>query len=282
MMAKLREAFQWVEDEFYDEYQNNQIEEESPPCLFLVGGAEDKINEKTILKKLIEISGGENAKILFVTAASNVPELYKADYVQAMEDLKHENFEVIHFSNREEAENPKNFEYLSKATAVFFTGGDQVRLMSRINGTRFHQAIIDMAESGDIVLAGTSAGAACMCCDMIYRENDENCVKAGRGLGAIDTLLARPVIIDTHCDAKNRLERLDEKCYECGAFGLALDEDTAILIRRDGQSEVIGSGCVSIIDQALCDTPIILQEKDSFDFLEREYAEFIDLDRRFH
>ena len=42
--------------------------------LLVIGGAEDKYNERRILKKFLELAGGDNAEVLIVPVASDFPE----------------------------------------------------------------------------------------------------------------------------------------------------------------------------------------------------------------
>ncbi|PYS87312.1 MAG: hypothetical protein DMF62_12855 [Acidobacteria bacterium] len=42
--------------------------------LLVIGGAEDKYNERRILKKFLELAGGDKAEVLIVPVASDFPE----------------------------------------------------------------------------------------------------------------------------------------------------------------------------------------------------------------
>ena len=56
---------------------------------------------------------------------------------------------------------------LDDATGVFFTGGDQRRITGVLGGTRCDQLLQSSVDEGELVLAGTSAGAAMMAGTMI-------------------------------------------------------------------------------------------------------------------
>ena len=56
---------------------------------------------------------------------------------------------------------------LREATGVFFTGGDQERITSVLGGTATDSLLQALVADGDVVLAGTSAGAAMMSGTMI-------------------------------------------------------------------------------------------------------------------
>ncbi len=55
--------------------------------LLVIGGAEDKYNERRILKKFLELAGGEKAEILIVPVSSDFPEFAADIYVQAFRGL---------------------------------------------------------------------------------------------------------------------------------------------------------------------------------------------------
>jgi hypothetical protein len=81
---------------------------------------------------------------------------------------------------------------LDGVTGVFITGGDQMRLVSLLGGTQFAARLRKMVTETDIVLAGTSAGAAGMSTSMIVRGEStshphKNSVRLSPGLGFLKT-----------------------------------------------------------------------------------------------
>jgi cyanophycinase len=61
--------------------------------------------------------------------------------------------------------------------------------------------------------------------------------------------LLQDVIVDQHFSERGRLGRL-ATAYAAnpGLLGIGLDEDTAVLIDKDGTLEVLGTGMVTIVD----------------------------------
>ena len=55
--------------------------------LLVIGGAEDKYNERRILKRFLELAGGEKAEVLIVPVASDYPEFAADVYMQAFRNL---------------------------------------------------------------------------------------------------------------------------------------------------------------------------------------------------
>jgi cyanophycinase len=61
--------------------------------------------------------------------------------------------------------------------------------------------------------------------------------------------LLQDVIVDQHFSQRGRMGRLlSVFAANPGLLGIGLDEDTAVLIDRDGMLEVLGSNMVTIID----------------------------------
>ena len=55
--------------------------------LLVIGGAEDKYNERRILRKFLSLAGDEKAEVLIVPVASDFPEFAADVYTQAFRNL---------------------------------------------------------------------------------------------------------------------------------------------------------------------------------------------------
>ncbi len=75
--------------------------------LLIIGGAEDRQNERVILKKFIELSGGNQAKLKFILAASSEPSSVWSSYSNVFKNLGATNVEPIALLSREDAYNPE-------------------------------------------------------------------------------------------------------------------------------------------------------------------------------
>ncbi len=137
--------------------------------LLIIGGAEDKYNERRILRKFLSLAGGDDAEILIVPVASDFPEFAADVYVQAFRNLGVANPRVLRATSRQDVFTADADELLEGVTGVFITGGDQMRLTSILGGTKFAQKLREMVSNSNLVLAGTSAGAAAMSTAMIVR-----------------------------------------------------------------------------------------------------------------
>src|SRR6188508_9782 len=130
--------------------------------LLVIGGAEDKYNERRILRKFLSLAGDEKAEVLIVPVASDYPEFAADVYTQAFRNLGVANPRVLRATSRQDVFHANADELLDGVTGIFMTGGDQMRLVSLLGGTDFATKLRRMARETDVVIAGTSAGAAGM------------------------------------------------------------------------------------------------------------------------
>ena len=217
--------------------------------LLVIGGAEDKYNERRILKKFLELAGGEHAEVLIVPVASDFPEFASDIYVQAFRRLGVANPRVLRATSRQDVVSIDADALLDGVTGVFITGGDQMRLVSILGGTLFAQKLRKIVSETDLVLAGTSAGAAGMSTSMIVRGEStphpqRNSVSLSPGLGFL-----KNIIIDQHFTERGRISRLvTAVSYNPYNLGIGIDENTMIILDKEGMLEVFGAGTVTIVD----------------------------------
>jgi len=217
--------------------------------LLVIGGAEDKFNERRILKKFLALAGGEKAEVLIVPVASDFPEFASDIYTQAFRNLGVANPRVLRATSRQDVFDADPDELLDGVNGVFMTGGDQMRLVSLLGGTRFADKLRKLVRETDIVLAGTSAGAAGMSTSMIVRGEStshphKNSVRLSPGLGFL-----KNIIIDQHFTERGRISRLiTAVSYNPYNLGIGIDENTAIILNSNGILEVYGAGSATIVD----------------------------------
>jgi cyanophycinase len=217
--------------------------------LVIIGGAEDKYNERRILHKFIALAGGAEARILIVPVASDYPEFSADVYTQTFRNVGLQRVKVLRATSRQAVIDADADELLADVTGVFISGGDQMRLVSMLGGTEFARLLEDRVRHSPLVLAGSSAGAAGMSATMIVRGDaashpSKSTVRLSPGLGVL-----RNVIIDQHFTERGRLSRLiTAVSYNPRQLGLGIDENTAVIISRDGTLEVNGHGTVTVVD----------------------------------
>ncbi|MCP6763099.1 MAG: cyanophycinase [Fischerella sp. CENA71] len=217
--------------------------------LVIIGGAEDKEGDCQILREFVRRAGGIKARIVIMTAATELPREVGENYIRVFERLGAEDARIIDTETRDDASSSTALEAISKATGVFFTGGDQARITSILKDTEIDAAIHKRFSEG-IVVGGTSAGAAVMPDVMIVEGDSETnprieIVDMGPGLAFLPG-----VVIDQHFSQRGRLGRLiSALAQQPAVLGFGIDENTAMIV-TDSQIEVIGEGSVTIVDES--------------------------------
>ena len=210
------------------------------PTLIIIGGVEDKKTDKKILKKIIALSGEENAKIGVITTATDKPMEVGLEYENIFYDLGAKKVSTIPIVDRKHSNIRSPLDDLLNYDCLFFTGGDQLKISSIIGGTYFHDIIYEFYSQGK-VLAGTSAGASMMSHIMIVEGYDEEApmkvtINLAPGMGLI-----KNVIIDQHFNQRGRIGRLlAGVAQNPQILGIGIDEDTAIIVEDNRSFFVLG------------------------------------------
>jgi cyanophycinase len=216
--------------------------------LMAIGGAEDKIRERVILRAFVEAAGGPDANLVVLATASELAETGDR-YAGLFESMNADTVEVLRVRSREDALDAGSgvLDLLQFASGLFITGGSQLRISAALGGTAIADTIRRRHAEG-MVVAGTSAGAAILSDHMISMGDSgatprRRLVQMAKGLG-----LAPDVVVDQHFRQRDRLGRLvTALSYNPGPLGVGVDEDTAAVI-QDDVLRVIGSGAVTVID----------------------------------
>ena len=219
--------------------------------LLVIGGAEDKLGRRTVLKEFVELAGGPGARIAVVPTASSLgPEIIDV-YAALFARLGAAEVYGVRPETRADANDDALVSELDRATGIFMTGGNQLKLSSVIAGTAFGQAIIDARGRG-VTIAGTSAGASIQSSHMVAfgpggSTPKQRMTQVAAGLG-----LVQNCVIDQHFAQRNRYGRLLMIVAQSPQLlGLGVDEDTAAVVTRTGDTEilrVIGRGSVTLLD----------------------------------
>ncbi|HEY2344681.1 MAG TPA: cyanophycinase [Xanthomonadaceae bacterium] len=212
-----------------------------------IGGAEDKESRRRILRRFVELCGGENADIVVIPTASRKPDT-GSRYEDLFDRLDAGKVTSIDFAAREDGARDDYLRRLEKANGVFFTGGNQLRISTILGGTPAAKMIRERNAHG-VHVAGTSAGASILSEHMIAFGKEGSSPRAGSVRLAPGLGLTNRFIIDQHFRQRDRLGRLVAAlAYNPFAIGIGLDEDTAAFINPDNVIEVEGSGAVTIVD----------------------------------
>ena len=206
--------------------------------LYVIGGAEEKLAEKPVMARFLGLAKGELTAV--ITAASSEPEESYRRYQAVLEP----HVDTVHLDLR----NGRDWDgVLRQAGAVFMTGGDQAMLAERVQAAGILPLMVSRLQA-DLVVAGTSAGAAVMSQDMIAMGegatpwNRPDVIQWGRGLG-----LWPGTVVDQHFSQRGRFPRLIRALQERPHLvGIGIDEDTAVEVNlRDKLARIWGTGTVT-------------------------------------
>lgn len=212
-----------------------------------IGGAENKDENPRILKRFLAVAGGSRAEIVVIPTASQLRDTGPR-YQRLFGELGARKVQVVDFDSRGDCTESGRLDRIERATAIFFTGGNQLRLSTILGGTPAAQ-MIRACNAAGVTVGGTSAGASILSEHMIAfgKEGSSpraDSVRLAPGLG-----LTNRFVIDQHFRQRDRLGRLlAALAYNPFAIGIGLDEDTAAFIGPDNTLEVEGSGSVSVVD----------------------------------
>ena len=214
----------------------------------VIGGAEDKLGERIILSRFVELAGGDQAQIVVISTASSLGDAATDLYRHLLGRIGARTITGLCPETREEANDPQAVAALTSATGIFMTGGNQLRLSSIIGGTALGAAILD-AHGRGVVVAGTSAGASAVATHMMAFGSSGATPKHRMAHVSVGLGLLVNVVVDQHFEQRTRLGRLLAVVAQSPSLiGLGLDEDTAAVIDANDILEVIGRGSVTIVD----------------------------------
>ena len=220
----------------------------SPGIVMPIGGAEDKIGRMTVLREVVRLAGGPSGVISVISSASSLGDEITHAYLQLFSTLGVTDVSGVRPESRAQSAEPDLVAAIERSTAVFMTGGNQVKLATLLVGTPLGDAILAAHRRGALI-AGTSAGASILSAHMVSFGSGGATPKfrigqVSQGLGLLDN-----VIVDQHFTQRNRFGRLLALIASNPAqLGVGIDEDTAAIIRPDGLMEVKGRGVVTIVD----------------------------------
>jgi cyanophycinase len=229
--------------------------------LIVIGGKEKKgaepegkiksedYNDSEVLKTFVSLINKDDPVLVVITSASSQPEEVFKEYDKVFRGFGVNKVQHIHHVKREEVLNDQLLQSVDEADAIFFSGGDQLKLASIYGGTPFLTRLKEKYINKNIVIGGTSAGAMAMSSPMIYAGNEEVQQIGGEIKVTAGLEFLRDVSIDTHFVHRGRFVRMAQViATNPTAIGIGIEEDTAIIVRNGRDAEVIGSGTIIIID----------------------------------
>jgi cyanophycinase len=228
---------------------------ETRGSLLIVGGG---TQPDELVRHFIDLAGGpERARIAVVPMASGEAQAAGDEKVEQFKSMGAHAFTMN--VTREEASDARLLQRMRGVTGVWFSGGDQERLVPILRDTPLLDAIRELYAAG-AVIGGTSAGAAIMPDSMITGNQilNDSLAYYGDEFGSIARGTIHIVtgfgflpgtIIDQHFIARERHNRLMSATLERPSLiGVGIDESTALEVMPDGRWIVRGVGQAVIYD----------------------------------
>jgi cyanophycinase len=204
--------------------------------LVICGGG---ILPESLRGKVLELAGGQHARLVVISTASTTADTPDVEtYVAWWRQQKLAEMTILHTRSRDVADTEKFVEPLTRATGVWFMGGNQAWLIDTYSGTRTETALHKLLERGGVI-GGTSAGAAVMSKLMIRRGSTT--AELGRGFSFVDG-----AVVDQHFVRRMRQDRLLKVIEQHpNLVGLGIDEGTALIVQGRRLS-VLGDSVVRV------------------------------------
>lgn len=215
--------------------------------LVMIGGG---ARPQSVMKRFVELAGGEKARILVITWASGEPE---ESFAALERDLLRVGASSVYSAPNAPLNSQAKFKFLEQleqATGVFFSGGDQRKIMEVLADEVLYRRLHAAYRAGKI-FGGTSAGTAIMSEQMITGDGkfdviDAKSVGIARGLGVLPG-----TIVDQHFIKRMRQNRLFGLILKYSEkLGIGIDEATALVVYDNRVCEVVGESQVMIVDGA--------------------------------
>jgi len=225
--------------------------------LMIVGGGPQP---PALVQRFVDLAGGRgHARIVVFGMASEDGEKAGEEKAQDLRALGAEARNV--WANHAQANTDSVARLLADATGVWFVGGDQVKLIAALRGTKTDSAMHARYRAG-AAIGGTSAGAAVMSAVMITGdEKHPGGARPDTSTGGFMTIarddivtdsgfaFVRNAIIDQHFLRRKRHNRLISIVLEREPhLAAGIDESTAIIVRPDDTWEIAGESAVTVYD----------------------------------
>jgi cyanophycinase len=236
---------------------------DAPKGSLVIAGGAVRADNAAIWKRVVQLAGGQGARIAVLPSASGNPARAGAYLVAGLKQYGAEAFVVplaVRMKERDykrDAEDETLARSIRDAGGVYFSGGDQALItqaLVRPDGSRTAvlEAIWDVYRRGGVI-AGTSAGAAIMSSTMFYDaktvfgtlSQGVNGRELTKGLGFIGD----DIFVDQHLLARGRFARMLPAMLKKGyKLGVGIDENSAVIITGRRQVEVVGYQGALLVD----------------------------------
>jgi cyanophycinase len=217
--------------------------------LVMIGGGP---RPAEIMELIVSLS--PDSTILVVPMASGIPDTVGWEQRDQFLEYGAKSAEILMLEHGD-TDNPEVLEKLRSASGIWFSGGDQRRLMEYFASESMRDAV-HHAYSNGAVIAGTSAGTAVQSAVMITGDELYG-VRQPFGVMVQDNVITSPgfgfvenIIIDQHFIRRSRLNRLINVLADAEnvRYAAGIDEATALWFGSDGRVQVVGESQVVLLD----------------------------------
>jgi cyanophycinase len=236
------------------------IKSTTGPAIAIGGALRD--DNAAVWSRLIGLAGGPGARFVVLATASGDPEAAARGTIAALnahgavaEHLRVAP-ELKDVDLARAVRDPALIGKVRAANGVFFTGGDQARIVDTLRpggvDSPLLTAIRQLQQRGGVI-AGTSAGAAIMSRTMFRDPASvvtllKGPLRPGQDFGPGLDFAHSGLFVDQHFLRRGRLGRMLPLMHEQGmTLGLGVEEDSAAILLGD-QVEVLGPGGALLVD----------------------------------
>jgi cyanophycinase len=238
------------------------IKSATGPAIAIGGALRD--DNSAVWSRLVELAGGPGARFVVLATASSDPETSARGTIAALtaHGAVAEHLRVApqlkDVDLTRAVRDPTLIDKVRAASGVFFTGGDQGRIVDTLRPGGVESpllaAIRELQQRGGVV-AGTSAGAAIMSQTMFRDPASvitlmKGPLRPGQDFDAGLGFAQSDLFVDQHFLRRGRLGRMLVlmQAHDM-TLGLGVEEDSAAVLRGD-QVEVLGPGGALLVDLA--------------------------------
>lgn len=235
-------------------YPSARAEATDPGGIFVaIGGGTERPD---ITQAVVDLAGGKSKRVIVFPTASGDPHQAGLAYKHYFNQLGASLVDSLPLPDRQTANDLMPVKDIARGDLLYFTGGDQNRLVNVLSNTAVHGSL-QTAWQRRAVIAGTSAGAMVWGPEFIANGTSLGALKYGfsRDPSGIPGLELRPglnlwerLVVDTHFTEQQRLGRLLLATAAIpGASGMGLDEATAAMVTGESV-QVMGAGAATMIE----------------------------------
>ncbi len=238
--------------------------------LVLVGGGKRPVQA---VARFVEWAGGSQARIVIIPWASGEPQESYDALAKEINGHHPASVECAPFAPLTAESKARFLAQLKTAGGVFFTGGDQGRIMDVLADATLLAELRHRYTRGT-VFGGTSAGTAIMSRIMLTGDGDFEVIDGSKVVTREGLGLLPNTIVDQHFIKRQRENRLFGLVLQHPeALGIGVDEDNALLVMENRYAEAVGPTQVMMVDGkarrgAL--TVYLVHSGEKFDLVKRQ------------